>query len=164
MFEFSTDRPLAVASRIDAQTGVPVTEDRIESGADRFIVSLIAGPPLLHEGVRELLKGSVFDVVPDARFIGGDVALIDPSVVDATAGLSRAVGALSRRFRHVVLFPMVVTFDDRRRVDRVGASGAISQLARGFELRHGLDSVLAGHTTIVPSNPNILNNRPRPAE
>ncbi len=146
----------AAAGPDSVGTSAPAPTESPPTGSDRLVVSVIAGLPLVHEGVRELLKGSSYEVKAEARFAGGAIALLDPTIVDPRVSLATAVGALGRRFQHVVLFPMVVSPDDRLRANSVGASGVISQTAPGFELRHGLDAVVAGRTAVVPTNPRLF--------
>ncbi len=157
----STLTPLrAAGSALGApgvKTGAPAPVDGCEVGSDRLIVSVVAAPPLVHEGVRELLRGSSFDVVPEVRFAGGAIALLDPTIVDARVPLDRAVAVLGRRFQHVVLFPMSVDPSDGDRASQVGASGIISQTARGFALRNGLDQIMTGRSVVIPTE------SPRPA-
>lgn len=135
------------------ETGAPAPDDRREAGSDRLVVSVVAAPPLVHEGVRELLRGSSFDVVPEVRFAGGAIALLDPTIVDARVPLERAVAVLGRRFQHVVLFPMIVDQSDGERAAQAGASGIISQAVRGFALRNGLEAIMTGRTVVIPSDP-----------
>lgn len=153
----STLTPLrAAGSALGApsvETGAPAPVDGSEVGSDRLIVSVVAAPPLVHEGVRELLKASSFEVVPEVRFAGGAIALLDPTIVDARVPLDRAVAVLGRRFQHVVLFPMVVDQGDGERAAQAGASGIVSQTVRGFALRNGLESIMAGRTVVIPSDP-----------